>query len=173
MFKEFFKYKLKFTKERNLLLKLNNELRKLKYSVNNRKKIILESRQILLIINQLEKADIYWFIKEDIKKIKRYIKKLRKNPKNKGLVYFLTSVYIVAPFTFEATGVIMFFRYMWRYFFKKEWLYSFSKCKPAFFASKQLSPRFICYKMFLNTIIFTLGFFFTVWAKFRNFIANF
>ena len=120
MFKEFFKYKLKFTKERNLLLKLNNELRKLKYSVNNRKKIILESRQILLIINQLEKADIYWFIKEDIKKIKRYIKKLRKNPKNKGLVYFLTSVYIVAPFTFEATGVIMFFRYMWRYFFKKE-----------------------------------------------------
>jgi len=119
MFKKFFRYKLKFTRERNLLLKLNKELKKLKDSADNRRKIILESKQILLIINQLERADIYWFIKEDIEKIKRYIKKLRKNPKNKGLVYFLTSVYIVAPFTFEATGVIMFFRYMWRYFFKK------------------------------------------------------
>ena len=86
MFKKFFRYKLKFTRERNLLLKLNKELKKLKDSADNRRKIILESKQILLIINQLERADIYWFIKEDIEKIKRYIKKLRKNPKNKGLV---------------------------------------------------------------------------------------
>ncbi len=119
MFREFFKYRLKFAKERELLLKLNNEIKKLGKSVDNRRKIILESRQILAIINQLEKTDIYWFVKEDVEKIKKYIKKVNKNPKNKGIVSILTSVYIVAPFTFEATGVVLFFRYMWRYFFKK------------------------------------------------------
>jgi|SRR3989344_1022278 len=120
MLREFFKYRIKFIKEISLVLRLNNELKKLKSAVDSRKKIILESRHILLIINNLEKTDIYWFVKDDVEKIKKYIKKIRKNPRNKGLVYFLTSVYIMAPLTFEATGVILFFRYMWRYILKKK-----------------------------------------------------
>lgn len=122
MFRKFFIYKHKFSRERNLILRLNNELKKLKEYSDNRRKILLESRHILLIIKQLEKTDLYWFIKDDINKVKVYVKKIRKNPRNKGLVYFLTSVYIVAPGTFELTGIILFFRYLWRlivkYFFK-------------------------------------------------------
>ena len=114
MLRKFFGYFKRFRKELFLVKRLNNELKKLKKSIDNRKQLVLESRHILLIISRLEKTEIYWFIREDIEKIKKNIRKLRKNPKNRGLIYFLTSVYIVAPFTFEATGVIMFFRYMWR-----------------------------------------------------------
>ena len=114
MLRKFFGYFKRFRRELSLVKRLNNELKKLKKSIDNRKQLVLESRHILRIISRLEKAEIYWFIREDIEKIKKNIRKLRKNPKNRGLIYFLTSVYIVAPFTFEATGVIMFFRYMWR-----------------------------------------------------------
>jgi len=123
MFRKFFIYKHRFSRERNLILRLNNELKKLKEYSDNRKKILLESRHILFIIKQLERTDVYWFIKGDITKIKNYLKKVRKNPKNKGLIYVLTSIYIVAPGTFEATGIILFFRYILRlfnkYFLKK------------------------------------------------------
>jgi hypothetical protein len=116
MFSRFSAYKHRFSRERNLILRLNNELKKLKRYSDDRRKILLESRHILFIIKQLEKADVYWFIKEDIIKIKNYLKKVRKNPKNKNLIYILASVYIVAPGTFEATGIILFFRYVWRLF---------------------------------------------------------
>ena len=119
MLKAFFRYISKFRRELKLVSRLNRELRKLKESVDSRRKIILESRHILLIIKQLERTDLYWFIKDDIIKIKKYIKRVRKNPKNKGLVYFLTSVYIISPGTFERTGIILFFRYMWRSLFGK------------------------------------------------------
>jgi len=119
MFRRISKYLKKFNRERYLIIDLNRELRKLKKSVNNRRKILLESRHILYIISRLEKTDIYWFINDDISRIKNYIKKLMKNPRNKGIIYIITSIYIVAPGTFEATGIILFFRYIWRYIFKK------------------------------------------------------
>ena len=49
------------------------------------KKIILESRHILFIIKQLEKTDVYWFIHGDVNKVKNYIIKVKKNPKNRTL----------------------------------------------------------------------------------------
>ena len=114
LFSKLYRYKHKFTRERNLILRLNNRLRKLKELSNNRKKILLESRQIIFIIKQLEKTDVYWFIHGDVNKVKNYIIKVKKNPKNKGLVNILAGVYIVAPLTFELTGIIMFFRYVLR-----------------------------------------------------------
>lgn len=122
MFRKFFIYKHKFSRERNLILRLNNELKKLKRYSDDRRKILLESRHILFIINQLEKTDVYWFVKGDIIKVKNYLQKIKKNPKNKGLIYVLTSIYIVAPGTFEATGIILFFRYIWRLIVKSKFL---------------------------------------------------
>ena len=115
MFQKLREFKLKYNKEKNLILRLNNELKKLKKLSGDRKKIILESKQILVIIKQLEKTEIYWFVKEDVEKVRNYLIKVKENPKNKGLVYLLAGIYIVAPGTFELTGIVLFFRYSWRY----------------------------------------------------------
>jgi len=104
----------KSSKEANIRTDLTFVETKLKELSNNRKKILLESRQIIFIIKQLEKTDVYWFIHGDVNKVKNYIIKVKKNPKNRSLVNILAGVYIVAPLTFELTGIIMFFRYVLR-----------------------------------------------------------
>ena len=95
MLRKFFGYFKRFRRELSLVKRLNNELKKLKKSIDNRKQLVLESRHILLIISRLEKAEIYWFIREDIEKIKKNIKKLRKNQFRKK---FLFSLRMTKPF---------------------------------------------------------------------------
>jgi hypothetical protein len=42
-----------------------------------------------------------------------------KHPKENKLAYFLATVYIIAPLTFEMTGAILFFRYLGKYSISK------------------------------------------------------
>ena len=47
--------------------------------------------------------------------IREKIEYIRRHPKESRVAYVLTSIYIISPGTFEATFVVLFFRYLIKY----------------------------------------------------------
>lgn len=102
-----------------LVQDLQQELRLLGKSIGNSKLVQKHGEHVLILIGKIQKTEIYDFIQQDVISIQTKVKYIMAHPKEHKLAYFLTTVYIVAPFTFEMTGVILFFRYLGKYTTKK------------------------------------------------------
>ncbi|MDP3728276.1 MAG: hypothetical protein Q8R18_02360 [bacterium] len=98
-----------------LVIQLQEELHALAKSVGDTALVKKHGDRVLVLIFQIQKTEIYEFVKQDVGFIKVRVEYIMAHPKEHKLAYFLTTVYIVAPFTFEMTGVILFFRYLGKY----------------------------------------------------------
>lgn len=98
-----------------LVIQLQEELRTLAKSIGDTALVKKHGDTALVLISQIQKTEIYEFVKQDIAYIKTKVEYIMAHPKEHKFAYFLTTVYIVAPFTFEMTGVILFFRYLGKY----------------------------------------------------------
>ncbi len=98
-----------------LVLQLQNELHRLGYALGDTVLVKKHGHKTLALISKIQKSEISGFVKKDIMYIKEKVDYIVAHPKENKLAYFLTTVYIVAPFTFETTGVILFFRYLGKY----------------------------------------------------------
>ena len=98
-----------------LVLQLQNELHRLGYALGDTALVKKHGDKALVLISQIQQSEIYVFIQKDITSIQKKVEYIMAHPKENKLAYFLTTVYIVAPFTFETTGVILFFRYLGKY----------------------------------------------------------
>ena len=99
----------------NLVKALQEELQKLSRSIGDSELVHKHGEHVLVLIEKIKKQEIYDFIKQDVKYTQEKVEFIMAHPKDHKLAYFLTTVYIVAPFTFEMTGVILFFRYLGKY----------------------------------------------------------
>jgi len=98
-----------------LVKKLQVEVHKLGKSVGDRKLVKLHSKKTLELISKVQKTELYGFIKQDVQFVKTKVGYMIKNPKENKVAYALGTFYIVSPLTFEATGVVLFFRYLGKY----------------------------------------------------------
>ncbi len=105
----------KVRRSRRLVKDLKEELGKLARSVGDSALVQKHGEHVLVLIGKLKKTEIYDFIQQDVKYIQTKVEYVMAHPKEHKIAYFLTTVYIVAPFTFEMTGVILFFRYIGKY----------------------------------------------------------
>jgi hypothetical protein len=98
-----------------LVLQLQHELHRLGYALGDTALVQKHGDKALVLIAKIQGTEIYEFVQKDVVSLKQKVEYIMAHPKDNKLAYFLTTVYIVAPFTFEATGVILFFRYLGKY----------------------------------------------------------
>jgi len=98
-----------------LVKQLQVEVHKLGKSVGNRRLVKLHSEKALELVGKVQKTELYGFIKQDVQFVKTKVGYMVKNPKENKVAYALGTFYIVSPLTFEATGVVLFFRYLGKY----------------------------------------------------------
>ena len=98
-----------------LVLSLQNEIHKIGKSVGDVKLVKKHAGDALKLVDLVQKTELYGFIKQDVEFIKDKLVFIVKHPKENKLAYVLGTVYIVSPLTFEATGVVLFFRYLAKY----------------------------------------------------------
>ena len=109
----------KIRKSLNLVIELQRELIKLKDVIGNSELVKKQGEKILVLIGKIQKTEIYGFIEHDVVYIKGKAEYIVKHPKENKLAYVLTTIYIIAPLTFEMTGAILFFRYLGKYTINK------------------------------------------------------
>lgn len=98
-----------------LVRQLQQELRSLAQSMGNAPLVEKHGTRALVLISRIKKTEIYEFVQQDILSVKGRVEYIMAHPKENKLAYFLTTVYIVSPGTFEMTGIILFFRYLGKY----------------------------------------------------------
>lgn len=103
-----------------LVLQLQEELKKLAYALGDSALVKRHGDKALVLISHIQKTEIYEFIQQDVLYIQQKVRYIMAHPQENKLAYFLTTVYIIAPGTFEMTGVILFFRYLGKYTFRKK-----------------------------------------------------
>ncbi len=102
-----------------LILELQQELHKLKEFIGNSELVKKQGEKVLVTIGKIQNTEIYGFVKQDVEYIKIKVEYIVKHPKENKLTYFLTTVYIIAPGTFEMTGAFLFFKYLGKYTINK------------------------------------------------------
>ncbi|MFH1455667.1 MAG: hypothetical protein ABIF40_01835 [archaeon] len=113
--KKFDKEKEKFYKSFKLLRQIQEELRELERTRKNVNLVQKHAQQILHLIEKVQHTLVYEFIEDDINKLKVRIEYVLDNPNESKMTYFLTSIYLVSPGTFELTFIILFIRYSAKY----------------------------------------------------------
>lgn len=109
----------KLRSSRKLLTNLQKSLQTLRRSLGNSRLVQKNSLQVLYLIKKLQNTEMYAYLSKDIRLIQRKVEYIHKHPKESRLAYILTTIYIFAPGTFEATGVFLFFRYLGKYAVKR------------------------------------------------------
>ena len=102
-----------------LVAQLQEELKKIAYALGDTTLVKKHGESALALISQIQKTEIYEFVQQDVLYVQEKVRYVMAHPKENKLAYFLTTVYIIAPGTFEMTGVILFFRYLGKYTLKK------------------------------------------------------
>ncbi len=102
-------------KEKILLDQIQKKYKELINSVGDVKKVQQKAKELLLIHRQLKKTQLYGFVKYDVDFIIGKSMYVMKHPKESKLKFILATAYIIAPLTFEMTGVYLFFRYLNKY----------------------------------------------------------
>ena len=118
LFKGFSKQKREFERTKQLLKNSGLAFKKM-LSASTLKEAALANQELLFLLNTLQKTEFYDYIKEDVMFIKKKAKIIMQYPRKNKLMYFLTGVYLVSPFTFEATGIILALKYATKYSVKK------------------------------------------------------
>lgn len=118
LFKGFSQKRKEFERTKNLLRRSGVAFKKL-LRASTIKEAALANQELLFLLNTLQKTEFYDYIKEDVDFIRKKAKYIMQNPKKHKIKYFLTGVYLVSPFTFEATGIILVLRYATKYSVKR------------------------------------------------------
>lgn len=115
-----------FTKKRRELVKIRHLLKQLQkvllelVKATNIKEAALANKKLYSIINYLQKSEAYEFIKSDLELIKNFAQDVMKNPKKNKIKLVVTSIYLIAPFTFEVTGLVVALRFATKYAVKRK-----------------------------------------------------
>ncbi len=117
--KGFSKKKRELAKVKVLLKQLQNALSEL-VKARNIKEAALANKKVSNIITYLQRTDAYEFMKSDIDLIKSFANRIMKNPKENKIKFVFTSIYLIAPFTFEVTGVVLALRFATKYAIKRK-----------------------------------------------------
>ncbi len=114
LFKGFSKKQKEFERTRKLLRQAQITFKKL-LKATTLKEAAMANKELMFLLNALQKTEFYYYIKDDVEFIKKKSMEIMKNPRKNKIKYFLTGIYLVSPFTFEATGVILVLRYATKY----------------------------------------------------------
>jgi len=98
-----------------LIVQLQNEVHALATNIGNAAVVRKQGEHILKHIAKVQETEMYEFVQKDILYVKEKVTYVMQHPKEHKVAYVLTTIYIVAPFTFEATAAILFFRYLGKY----------------------------------------------------------
>lgn len=102
-----------------LIDSVNKSIDGLSKAVGNRNEVQKAGKVLLKQLSRLQHTEVYGFLKEDVDNIKKAAKTILQNPKEAKIKSVLASIYLVAPFTFDATGAVIFLRYAAKYANKK------------------------------------------------------
>ncbi|MDD4878498.1 MAG: hypothetical protein PHO02_05685 [Candidatus Nanoarchaeia archaeon] len=102
-----------------IITSVNNSISNLSNAIGNRKEVQKANKLLMKQIARLQHTEVYGFLREDAGKIKKAAKAILENPGETKLKHMLASIYLVAPFTFDATGAVIFLRYAAKYANKK------------------------------------------------------
>lgn len=75
--------------------------------------------ELMELLGMLQETEIYSYIRSDVDFIKRKAKDIMSNPRENKMAYVFTGIYIVAPFTFEATALLLTLKYTTKYAISK------------------------------------------------------
>ncbi len=111
----FSKQRERFYHSFKLLKQIQEELKEIQRHPKNSNLVQKNAQHILKLIEKIQKTLVYEFIEEDILKLQTRIEYIMEHPKESKMIYFLTSVYLISPGTFELTFIILFLRYSTKY----------------------------------------------------------
>ncbi|MDI6737698.1 MAG: hypothetical protein QME12_04250 [Nanoarchaeota archaeon] len=98
---------------------VNKSLRDVSNAVGNRKEVQKTTKLLLKHLARLQHTEVYGFLKEDAINIKKAARLILENPREARLKQMLAGIYLVAPFSFDATGAVIFLRCAVKYANKK------------------------------------------------------
>lgn len=101
------------------IVSVNKSIQDVSNAVGNRKNVQKTTKLLLKHLARLQHTEVYGFLKDDAVKIRKAAKTIIHNPSETKLKHMLASLYLVAPFTFDATGAVIFLRYAAKYANKK------------------------------------------------------
>lgn len=97
------------------LLQLSREAFRQLLRAEDVKEAARANRELTQLLNMLQRTEMYDYIKNDVEFVRRKAKYIIQHPKEHKLIYFLTGIYLVSPFTFEATGALLTLKYATKY----------------------------------------------------------
>lgn len=98
-----------------IIFAINKTISRANNAVGNRKEVQKTTKILLKHLARLQHTAVYGFLKEDAEKIRKTAKQILENPSETKLKHMLASLYLVAPFTFDATGAMIVLRYAAKY----------------------------------------------------------
>lgn len=102
-----------------IIFAINKTIKQAGNAVGNRKEVQKATKLLLKNLARLQHTEVYGFLREDAGNIRKAAKQILQNPSETKLKHMLASLYLVAPFTFDATGAVVVLRYAAKYANKK------------------------------------------------------
>lgn len=102
-----------------IIFAINKTIKQAGNAVGNRKEVQKATKLLLKNLARLQHTEVYGFLREDAGNIRKAAKQMLQNPSETKLKHMLASLYLVAPFTFDATGAVVVLRYAAKYANKK------------------------------------------------------
>lgn len=109
----------KFMDMRRLLVDSQRLLKLFVKSIGNNEAMMMTGRQLLKLLDQLQKTEVYEFVHQDITAIKKKIKYVMEHPMESKLTTLFTGIYLITPGSFETTTTILTLRCLTKYTIKK------------------------------------------------------
>ncbi|HII15414.1 MAG TPA: hypothetical protein HA362_03805 [Nanoarchaeota archaeon] len=98
-----------------VIFTVNKYIRALSDAVGSRAEVQKAAKLLLKELARLQHTEVYGYVKDDAEKIKQAAKVILANPREAKLRQMLAGIYLVAPFSFDATGAVIFLRYAAKY----------------------------------------------------------
>jgi len=102
-----------------IIFAINKTINQASNAFGNRKEVQKAAKLLLKHLARLQHTEVYGFLKGDANKIKKAAKAILENPRETKIKSVLASLYLIAPFTFDATGAVIVLRYAAKYANKK------------------------------------------------------
>ncbi|MEK6864685.1 MAG: hypothetical protein AABX27_05295 [Nanoarchaeota archaeon] len=102
-----------------IIFAINKTIKQAGNAVGNRKEVQKTTKILLKQLARLQHTEVYGFLREDAGNIRKAAKQMLQNPSETRIKSVLASLYLVAPFSFDATGAVVVLRYAAKYANKK------------------------------------------------------
>ncbi|MFH0797939.1 MAG: hypothetical protein V1906_00855 [Candidatus Woesearchaeota archaeon] len=88
-------------------------------SIGNNEAVMMTGRQLLKLLGQLQRTEMYEFVNQDVTAIKKKIKYVMQHPMESKLTTLFTGIYLITPGSFETTATLLTLRFLTKYTIKK------------------------------------------------------